>query len=84
MLTSAPVLTMATAAVAAAAFEAATLEAAAQRWRCGRPGAAQEPEAEGAGSRAAANGNVRARGGAGGRRGDRGARFRGGVGPASR
>ena len=53
---------MATAAVAAAA----------QRWRCGRPGAAQEPEAEGAGSRAAANGGARARGGAGGRRGDRG------------
>ena len=26
----------------------------ARRWRCGRPGAAQEPEAEGAGSRAAA------------------------------
>ena len=43
-----------------------------RRWRCGRPGAAQEPEAEGAGSRAAANGGVRARGGAGGRRGDRG------------
>ena len=71
MLTSAPVLTMATAAVAAAAafeaaafeaaaFEAAALEAAARRRRCGRPGAAQEPEAEGAGSRAAANGGVRA------------------------
>ncbi|KAG2583657.1 hypothetical protein PVAP13_6KG198306 [Panicum virgatum] len=58
---------MATAAVAAAAFEAA-----ARRWRCGRPGAAQEPEAEGAGSRAAANGGVRTRGGAGGRHGDRG------------
>ena len=58
---------MATAAVAAAAFEAA-----AQRWRCGRPGAAQEPEAEGDGRRAAANGGVRARGGASGRRGDRG------------
>ena len=63
---------MATAVVAAAAFEAAALEAAARRWRCGQPGAAQEPEAEGAGSRAAANSGVRARGGAGGRRGDRG------------
>ena len=63
---------MATAAVAAAAFETAALEAAARRWRCGRPGAAQEPEAEGAGSCMAANGGVRARGGAGGRRGDRG------------
>ena len=71
MLTSAPVLTMATAAVAATAFEAASLQAAAWRWRCGRPGTAQEPEAEGAGSRAAANGGVRVRGGAGGRRGDR-------------
>ena len=44
MLTSAPVLTMATAVVVAAAFEAAfeaaALEAAARRWRCGRPGAA--------------------------------------------
>ena len=63
---------MATAAVAAVAFEAAALEAATRRWRCGRPGAAQEPEAEGAGSSAAANGGVRARGGAGGRRGERG------------
>ena len=63
---------MATAAVAAAAFEAAALEVAARRWRCGRPGAAQEPEAEGAGSRVAANGGMRTRGGAGGRCGDRG------------
>ena len=52
------------AAVAAATFEAAAFEAVALRWRCGRPRAAQEPEAEGAGSRA--------RGGAGGRHGDRG------------
>ena len=72
MLTSAPVLTMATAAVAAASFEAVAFEAAARRWRCGRPGAAQEPEAEGAGSRAAANSCWRARGGTGSRHGDRG------------
>ena len=84
MLTSAPVLTMATAVVAAAAFEAAALEAAARRWRCGQPGAAQEPEAEGTGSRAAANGGVRARGGAGAGVEIGGARFRGGEGPASR
>ena len=44
----------------------------ARRWRCGWPGVEQELEAEGAESRAAVNGGVRARGGAGSRRGDRG------------
>ena len=59
---------MATAAVVAAALEAVALEAAARRWRCGRPRAAQEPEAEGAGSRAAANGAEDRRRARGGRR----------------
>ncbi|KAG2563531.1 hypothetical protein PVAP13_8KG323702 [Panicum virgatum] len=44
----------------------------ARRWRCGRPGAAQESEAEGPGA-AAANGGVCARGGASGME-DRGRR----------
>jgi len=54
------------------------------RWRCGRPGAAQEPEAEGAGSRASVNGGLRARGGAAAGVEIGGARFRVGEGPASR